>query len=129
MGNRDNYKWGSPDIVNLLMDFAKENRNNPTLAEDMLWQCIRKESLGVRFRRQFPIEDFIVDFVCLKKKLVIEVDGGYHNEPEQRKDDERRTNILNRYGFYVLRFTNSAVINETEEVLKHIQEILDKIEL
>ena len=129
MGNRDNYKWGSPDIVNLLMDFAKENRNNPTLAEDILWQCIRKESIGVRFRRQFPIEDFIVDFVCLRKKLVIEVDGEYHNEPEQRKDDERRTNILNRYGFYVLRFTNSAVINETEDVLKRIREILDKIEL
>lgn len=129
MGNRDNYKWGSPDIFHFLKDFAKENRNSPTLAEDILWQCIRRESLGVRFRRQFPIEDFIVDFICLRKKLVIEVDGEYHNDPEQRLDDERRTNILNRYGFYVLRFTNSAVINETEDVLKRIQEILDKIEL
>lgn len=127
MGNRDNYKWASPDIYDILKGHAAENRNSPTFAEDILWQFLRRNALGVRFRRQFAIEDFIVDFVCLKKKLIIEVDGEYHNKPEQKKEDEQRTDILNKYGFYVLRFANSSIINEIGNVLERIQDTLIKI--
>ena len=107
-------------IYDSLRVYADANRKNPTLAEDMLWQVLRRKGLGVKFRRQHPIDEFIADFVCLDEQLVIEVDGGYHELPEQREDDERRTAILGQRGFRVLRFTN-------EEVLYHIDDVKQKI--
>jgi len=118
------FRWAASDRYNLLKDFAKENRKNATLAEDILWENIRNKTLGVEFRRQHIIADFIADFVCLDKMLIIEIDGGYHSERKQKEDDELRTERLNELGFRVIRFSNEEVQFNIEEVLKRIQNTL-----
>ena len=105
-------------------EFGRTNRKNPTQAEDIMWQNLRNKKLGVNFRRQHSIGEFIVDFVCLQEKLVIEVDGGYHNEQEQKEYDEVRTVYLGFFGYRVIRFTNEEVIHELNAVLKKIHENL-----
>ena len=109
-----------PDIYQILKNNAVNNRKNPTDAEALLWQCIRDRQLGLKFRRQHAIGDYIADFICLEISLIIEVDGKYHNIEEQQEKDRIRTEFLNEQGFYVLRFTNEEVINRTEWVLKSI---------
>lgn len=111
-------KW---DNYNLLKEHAKDMRKFSTEAESALWEMLRKKQLGDKFRRQHIIEHFIVDFVCLDKKLVIEVDGKYHNESEIEQADKQRDEILKDLGYTVLRFTNEEVIANTEAVLDKIQ--------
>lgn len=122
------HKTGSRDIFHILKENARKNRNHPTEAEALLWDYLRGKQLGWKFRRQHPINDFIADFACIDKHLVIEVDGGYHNDAEQRQDDELRSEIINRHGFYVIRFTNEEVIYDTQYVLDRIKELLETIE-
>ena len=119
-----NFQTASSDRYALLKAFARVNRNNQTNAEKCLWQQLRCGTLGVKFKRQHIIYDFIVDFVCLEKKLIIEVDGAYHFKNSQIESDIYRTEELERLGFRVLRFTNEKVICETNEVIKTIQESL-----
>ncbi|MBO1883774.1 leucine--tRNA ligase [Capnocytophaga sp. Marseille-Q4570] len=107
-----------------LIEEAKRMRKEPTEAEAALWELLRDKKLGDKFRRQHLIDDFIVDFVCLSKNLVIEVDGGYHNELTQKEYDEQRTLFLNEKGFRVIRFTNEEVLGNTEAVLKEIKKEL-----
>lgn len=109
--------------AHLLVDKAKEMRKNPTEAEDFLWQNLRNKQLDYKIRRQHLIDDFIVDFVCLSKGLVIEVDGGIHLS--QKEKDENRTMILNQKGFKVIRFSNEEVLNSIEKVLEKIKIELD----
>ena len=109
-----------PDIYQILKNNAVNNRKTPTDAETLLWQCLRDRQLGLKFRRQHAIGDYIADFICLEISLIIEVDGEYHNSEEQQEKDTIRTKYLNEQGFYVLRFTNEEVINRTEWVLKSI---------
>lgn len=100
MGKNDgNYNTASPDRYLLLKDFAQRNKQFPTDAERLLWEFVRAKQLSVKFNRQHIIGDYIVDFVCVEKKLVIEVDGGYHSEYEQIEKDELRTERLNMMGF------------------------------
>jgi len=119
-GKKFYYEGACSDRYELLKDFARENRNNPTLAESQLWEYLRRESLGVKFRRQHVILDYIADFICLEKKLIIEVDGGYHNTLLQQEEDLVRTNRLQNNGFSIMRFTNEEVLFETERVIKEI---------
>ena len=121
------FRWASSDRYNTLKDYAKKNRRNSTTAENVLWENIRNKQLGVEFRRQHIIRDFIVDFVCLDKKLVIEVDGGYHTERMQLKDDEIRTGILNSLGFWVVRLSNERVLFDLDNVMCDIQNILRQL--
>ena len=114
------FRTAHPDIYQILKNNAVNNRKNPTNAETLLWQCIRDRQLGLKFRRQHAIGDYIADFICLEISLIIEVDGEYHNSEEQQEKDTIRTKYLNEQGFYVLRFTNNEVINQTEWVLKRI---------
>ncbi len=110
--------------AHLLVEKAQNNRKNPTKTEAVLWEALKGKQLsGFKFRQQHLIDDFIVDFVCLKKGLVIEVDGKYHEETKQY--DEARTDILNKQGFEVMRFTNEKVLSQLEEVL---EKILTKLE-
>jgi leucyl-tRNA synthetase len=104
---------------NSLKENVRENRKNPTEAEDIFWQAVRNSQLGFRFRRQHTIGKFIVDFVCLEKKLVVEIDGGIHDS--QKREDEERTNILEHEGFRVMRFTNDDVLNKLSIVLQNIK--------
>ncbi len=103
------------------IDYARKNRKEPTEAENMLWQNLRNNKLGVIIRRQYPIENFIVDFACLAPKLIIEIDGVYHLEKEQADYDEARENRIKTYGFKILRFTNEQVLKNTETVLETIK--------
>ena len=99
---------------------AKDLRKNLTETEQKLWQYIRKEQLGVKFRRQQPIGNYIVDFVCQPKKLVIELDGGQHNETENILKDKERTKYLEDIGYKVLRIWNNDVFENIEGVVEYI---------
>ncbi len=121
------FRWAASDRYDLLKDYAKKNRRNSTTAENVLWQNIRNKQLGVEFRRQHVIGDFIVDFVCLDKMLVIEVDGGYHTERDQLEDDEIRARILNSLGFWVVRFSNERVLLDLDNVMSDIKNILRQL--
>ena len=117
------YNWqnASPDRVDILKEFARKNRREMTDAERWLWEHLRTIP-EVRFRRQHPIGDYIVDFVCLKLNLVIEVDGAYHNEPQQQHEDAVRSQFLRERGFNILRFTNEEVLYGTDAVIQSIDE-------
>ncbi|MCQ2293914.1 MAG: endonuclease domain-containing protein [Bacteroidaceae bacterium] len=117
-------KTTHPDRYGLLKDKAREMRSRMTLAEEYLWNEIRAKRLGVTFRRQHPIGDYIADFACLACKLVIEVDGGVHQEPEQKEHDTIRTLDLERLGYRVIRFTNEEVLTALPDVVSRIRNYL-----
>ena len=87
-----------------------------TYAEVVLWQSLKGDKLGVRFRRQVPIEKLIVDFACLAKHLVVEVDGDHHRGP----NDRRRDAWLRSQGFFVMRFWNDEVVDCTEGCVEDV---------
>lgn len=94
-------------------------RSNLTDAEQLLWQRLRGKQIGAKFRRQHPFENYILDFVCLPHKLVVEVDGGQH--AGQFAYDSKRTALLEASGFRVLRFWNNQVLNELDSVIEVIR--------
>ena len=120
------YNLASPDRYVLLKEFARENKKFATEAERILWNCLSKRNLGYKFNRQHIVNDYILDFICIEKHLVIEVDGGYHCELEQMEYDEDRTTVLNSMGFEVVRFTNEEVLYNIDNVLDTISEYLEK---
>ncbi len=122
------FKTAAPDRYGLLREFARKNRKNATLAEQVLWEELREKELGVRFLRQHIIGDYIADFVALEVGLIIEVDGSYHSEPQQEEDDERRTRKLKTMGFDVIRFTNEDVLYNTNKVIDDIIQKLQEYE-
>ncbi|MEW6327782.1 MAG: endonuclease domain-containing protein [Thermodesulfobacteriota bacterium] len=102
---------------------AKSLRRKQSEAERQLWRYIRNRQLaGFKFRRQHIIEPYIVDFICLERKLIIEIDGGQH--AEHLEYDARRTAFLGRKGFRVIRFWNNEVLADTEAVLSVIRAAL-----
>ncbi len=115
------FKTAHPFNYDILKENAKENRKHPTEAEAALWESLRANQLGEKFRRQHIIGDFIVDFVALNSKLIIEVDGAYHNDAEQMEADKLRSEFLNEVGFKVLRFTNEQVLQDTDNTIKEIK--------
>ncbi len=123
------YQNADPMLYGLLKTFVKESRSNPTEAENALWQMLRGKKLeGYKFRRQHIIGSYIADFICLKAKLIIEVDGLIHQLPENIANDELRTKWLGEKGFKVIRFTNEEIIGDTENVLSTILKELDNIQ-
>ena len=122
-----NYKTASPYGYDLLKAFARENRKNPTLAEQVLWNHLRNKTLGVKFLRQHIIGDYIVDFVSLECCLVVEVDGAYHMERQQMKNDAIRSIELGKMGFKVIRFTNEEVLYRLKETIALIIDNMDNL--
>ena len=122
------HQTASPDRYGLLRDFARQNRREMTESETALWQALRHEFRGIKFRRQHPIGDYIADFLCLKAKLVIEVDGGYHDKPQQQQEDQWRTEFLQSKGYRVIRFTNEELNTDVKGVISRIKEELINIE-
>lgn len=115
------YLTTSPAQWKFLKDYAKENRKNSTEAEDKLWQAVcNRQFKGLKFRRQHPVAGYIPDFVCLEKKLIVEIDGGYHDNLEQQKLDSFRAAWLEENGYRMVRFTN-------DEVQKNILSVLEKL--
>ena len=129
------YHTTDPKTWRALQERVLEMRKNPTEAEKKLWRYLRKNNLtpalperkgenadGYHFRRQQIIDRFIVDFVCLSEKLVIEVDGDIHDY--KQKEDKERTDILRILGFKIIRFKNEEVLSDTDGVIKKISEEL-----
>jgi very-short-patch-repair endonuclease len=104
---------------------AKTLRKGMTDAERRLWSRLRKEQLGVKFRRQHPLGGYVLDFACLDPKLVIEIDGSQHLD--QRAYDAHRTDWLMNQGFAVLRFWANVVMSETDAVVVRIIEQLSLV--
>ncbi|TAL67242.1 MAG: endonuclease domain-containing protein [Bacteroidetes bacterium] len=101
---------------------AQENRSNPTSAERIMWSELRNKKLGYRSRRQHVIAEYIVDFVCIEKKIIVELDGEIHLRKIEY--DTERTRVLNGSGFRVIRFKNEHVINELKTVIEVIKDKL-----
>ncbi|MGE0199544.1 MAG: endonuclease domain-containing protein [Candidatus Melainabacteria bacterium] len=111
-----------------MKDVARILRRDQTKTEALLWRELRNQQLGgYRFRRQQPIERYIVDFFCPAKKLVIEIDGGIHLEAEQRGNDIARQDFLKALGLTVIRFTTAEVLHHRDSVLMRIRETLDRL--
>ncbi len=99
-------------------------RNNQTDAEAILWQSLRRKELGEKFVRQHGIEKYIVDFCCRRKKLIIELDGNIHDIKDIKENDVERTKDLEKFGYKVLRFQNSEVLNNLDQVLTKIKSFI-----
>lgn len=109
-----------------LFSFAKENRYKPTHAEVLLWEALKDKQLGQhKFRRQHPVGRFILDFYCHARRLAVELDGGYHDDPHQKAHDQLRTAELARLGIREIRFRNRDVFQDYWGVLEGIWEALE----
>ena len=118
------YQTADPMLYPLLRDFAKKNRNNPTEAETLLWNYLKNNGLGFTFKRQHIIGDYITDFVCMDSKLIVELDGEYHQLPQQKTSDVERTKWLENKGYKIIRFTNEELFGNIDGVLEKIKEKL-----
>jgi len=109
------------------IDRCRQLRKNQTDAEKKLWTLLRNRHLGgVKFRRQFPIGNYILDFYCPEYRIGIEVDGGQHYEDKGRQRDELRTGELNKVGVEIIRFNNREILTNINGVCKVIQEMIER---
>jgi len=110
----------TPDLV----PFAKKLRNNMTMGEISLWRELKNKKLGVRFSRQIPIDNYIVDFYCKELQLALEVDGSVHFIEGQQEKDTIRQNRLEYLGVRFIRFSDSDVKDNLNEVLEEIKKMI-----
>ncbi|HEX3531806.1 MAG TPA: DUF559 domain-containing protein [Thermoanaerobaculia bacterium] len=104
-------------------DRARDLRQTMTPAEQALWTAVRGSRLeGLKFRRQAPLDCFVLDFYCQSLKLIVELDGGIHTEPHQVAHDENRDAHLRSLGCTILRFPNAAVLHDLPTVLEKISQ-------
>ena len=116
------------EAIAKLYQYGRELRQESTEAEKLLWEELRNRKLiGLKFRRQHPLDKFIVDFYCNEKKIVLELDGGVHNEKINKEYDEARTAMLAGLNIIVLRFKNEEVINDMQGVLKKIRDVANML--
>jgi len=107
-------------------EFARQLRKNMTPQERKLWSLIRnKQFYGYRFNRQCPFRNYVLDFICCSKKIVIEIDGGQHNEDTNSEYDKTRTELLNSLGYKVVRFWNNEIDNNIEGVYQKLKEVFE----
>ena len=109
----------------VLRGFAREQRANSVQAEAIIWRAVRdRRCEGAKFRRQAPLGNFIVDFLCYERHLVVEIDGPSHDDAEQQAKDRNREAWLKAQGFRILRLPNELVIASTEFAVARIQAAL-----
>jgi very-short-patch-repair endonuclease len=121
--NREVEIWSRNKTPDQILNYAREMRKEPTEAESILWSNLRNRKLkNLKFRRQQPIEGFIIDFYCESARLGVEVDGEIHLNEEQRNFDQQRTEYLAEFGIRIVRFKNDDVINDIKKVLNIISE-------
>jgi len=119
--NKDESMWKGAPANSFLL--AKRLRGRMTQAEILLWDQLKNNQFkGYKFRRQHPIHQFVVDFYCHELKLIIEIDGKYHDSEEQKSKDNNRTELLQFQGLREIRFTNEEIINTLDFVLKKLEE-------
>lgn len=99
---------------------ARTLRKKSTSSEYRLWTYLRDKRLGYKFRRQYPIGRYILDFYCVERKLAVELDGGQHTSEMHKRYDKQRTLFLNNYGITVIRFWDNEVLSDTDTVLEVI---------
>ena len=117
--------WQPTPVPPDLLKSARALRKNMTDAEQLLWQCLRRKQLdGFRFRKQHPLDHYVLDFYCPARRLAIELDGGQHNTEAAKERDGLRSAYLRRQGIRVLRFWNRQVFEELEGVLTRIWDVL-----
>ena len=97
-----------------------------TAAETVLWMHLKKRINGCKFRRQHPIENYIVDFHCHKIKVIVEIDRAIHNTPEQQLMDSLKEHDLTTWGYTILRFTNEDVLFSVDKILLEITQTVNK---
>ena len=118
-------KRATPALDPHLLALVRKLRQEQTNAEQLLWRVLRNRQFGgLKFRRQYPVAPYVLDFYCHEARLAIEVDGGQHNEPDKERRDTERTAYLGRQGITVIRFWNHEVLQETEAVLERLHETL-----
>jgi leucyl-tRNA synthetase len=117
------YVTADPLTYIYIKDFRNELKKNPTMAESIIWEYLKTKKTGHKIRRQHIIGGYITDFVCLRKKLILEIDGEVHLN--QKDYDENRTRILNELGYDLIRFTNKEVIENSIKIAQKIKTILD----
>lgn len=111
----------------ILKNHRRDLRKNATPAERYLWTHLKnKQVCGLRFQRQHSIDNYIVDFYCASIKLIIELDGDYHDHPEQIEADVIRDENLEKLGFKVLRFENKMAFENLDSILGWIKEVKDE---
>ena len=124
--NHDDGMWkGAPSD-----SFSKAQflRRNETKAEKLLWEKLRNNQLeGLKFRRQHPVNIYIADFYCHKFKLIIELDGDYHDQEEQKQKDEVRTEVLRLNDLKIIRFKNEEVEQDINQVLITIKNKIEQL--
>jgi 5-methyltetrahydrofolate--homocysteine methyltransferase len=126
--NEYGYQWADPYYYSRLRNFCQQMRAIPTPAENLLWQALRGKKLdGFKFRRQHIVGRYIADFICLRRCLVIEVDGLIHQLPDNQQSDAERTDALNALGFLVIRFTNKEIETKLDKVLEVISTRLSEL--
>jgi len=124
--NHDEGMWkGAPSDLFSKAQFLKRNE---TIAEKLLWEKLRNNQLeGLKFRRQHPVNIYIADFYCHKFKLIIELDGDYHNQEEQKQKDEVRTEVLGLNDLKIIRFKNEEVEQDINQVLITIKNKIEQL--
>ena len=106
---------------------ARQLRRDSTLAEARLWEQLRAKRLdGVKFVRQHPVGPYFADFACRSQRLIVEVDGATHSTKAELEHDERRTALLRKLGYRVIRITNDEALNGMDEVLVLIRDRLKR---
>lgn len=118
--------YGAPKEI---FQIAERLRRDMIETEKIIWERVCKNQLGVRIRRQHPIWKFIADFYCHELKLVIEIDGKIHVQPENKAYDISRNIILRDFKIEVIRFTNDEVINNTDQVVQKIKRTIELLKL
>jgi type I restriction enzyme M protein len=104
---------------------ARNFRKHPTVPENILWSALRNHRMGgVKFRRQHPVDQFILDFFCREKSIAIEIDGDIHKKKQIVNHDLERTEYLSLRGITVLRFGNDQILNNLPAVLVEIQRVI-----
>ena len=124
--NHDEGMWkGAPSDSFTKAQFL---RRNETKAEKLLWEKLRNNQLeGLKFRRQHPVNIYIADFYCHKFKLIIELDGDYHDQEEQKQKDEVRTEVLRLNDLKIIRFKNEEVEQDINQVLITIKNKIEQL--
>jgi len=122
---KTNMNYGAHAVI---FGRAKSLRNRQTFAEKLLWSRLRNNQLGVRFRRQHALSNFVVDFYCHSHLLVIELDGSVHQDKTVQKEDQTKEESLVAMGLKVIRFTNQMVIQHLDEVVELIKKELIELQ-
>ena len=99
-------------------------RTNETAAEKLLWSRLSKNQLGIRFKRQHPMSDYVADFYCHKAKLIIEVDENHHLHTRQKDYDDSRTKVVEEFGLHVLRFSDVEIYQNLDRVIEVVKKYL-----